>query len=309
MDANPSSAPATAVAAPLGSALAVRPHRSNTRRAWQRFRASKLALAALVVAVFMVLVALGADIITARLLHQSPNSQSLLHNFEPTSRTHWLGTDEVGRDVAARIIYGARVSLGVAFLSVTVAITIGTLIGLLAGFFGGWVDTILMRFVDLMLSIPSFILLLLIATLLRVSPIKLALIIAFLSWFGLSRLIRSEVLSLRRREYVEAARVIGASNGRILGQHILPNVSHLIIVFATGAVPNVILQEASISFLGVGIQPPTASWGNMLTNATNYFTKAGGLVVFPGIATALTVLSLTIVGYALRDALDPRLTR
>ena len=282
---------------------------SNGARAWRRFRANKLAIAGLVVTTLLILMAIGAPLISRAITHVSPDKQSLLNNFAPASHAHWFGTDEVGRDVLTRIAYGARVDLGVAFLAVLVTITVGTIVGAIAGYYGRWVDTLLMRLVDVMLSIPSFFLLLLIATLLRVGPFVLAIIIALTSWYGLSRLIRSEILSVKQRDYVEAARTIGASDAQIIRRHILPNVTHLVILFATGAVPGIILAEAALSFLGVGIQPPTPSWGNMLTNATTYLTKSKGLVFIPGFFLALTVLSITLIGYALRDALDPRLSK
>ncbi len=286
------------------------PSQSNRARAWRRFRASKLALAGLVVTALLILIAICAPLISRYITHASPDKQSLLNNFAPASRhAHWFGTDEVGRDVLTRIVYGARVDLGVAFLAVSVTIVVGTAVGAVAGYYGGWVDTLLMRLVDVMLSIPSFFLLLLVASLFRVGPLVLALVIALTAWYGLSRLVRSEILSVKQRDYVEAARTIGASDFRIIRRHIVPNITHLIILFATGAVPTVILAEASLSFLGVGIQPPTPSWGNMLTNATTYLTKSKGLVFIPGFFLAITVLSLTLIGYALRDALDPRLSK
>lgn len=287
----------------------LRTSQSNYARAWRRFRGNKMALAGLTVAALLVLMAICAPLISRYITHVSPSKQSLVHQFEPASKGHWFGTDEYGRDVLTRIAYGARVSLGVAFSAVIVAVCLGTLVGALAGYYGRWVETVLMRFVDVMLSIPSIILLVLISSLFQVGPVQLALVIAALGWFGLSRIVRSEILSVRRREYVEAARVTGASDRLIIFRHILPNVTHLIIVFATGAIPAFILTEAALSFLGLGIQPPTPSWGNMLTNAQNYIYKSKGLVFIPGFFISMTVLSLIVVGYALRDALDPRLSK
>jgi peptide/nickel transport system permease protein len=305
----PSERVATAVLIGQEGRAQVRQPRSNAARAWRRFRGNRMALAALVVITLLVLMAFCAPLIARYVTHYSPAKQSLLDNFDPASRAHWFGTDELGRDVMTRIVYGAQVSLGVAFLAVVVAVFVGTLVGALAAYYGGWVDTVLMRFVDLLLSIPALILLILIGALFRVGPLLLAVIIALLGWFGLSRLVRSEILSIRRREYVEAARVIGAPDRVIITRHILPNVTHLIIIFATNAVPGFILTEAALSFLGLGIQPPTSSWGNMLTNAQQYLTKSKGLVFIPGFFIALTVLALIIVGNALRDALDPRLSK
>jgi peptide/nickel transport system permease protein len=298
------------IAAPLPAAAPAapaRPSRSYAAAAWRRFRANKLAVIALVVLSLLVLMALCAPLISAYVTKASPTDQRLLYNFEPPSAKNWLGTDEYGRDVLTRIVYGGRVSLGVAALGVLVALVIGTAVGLLAAYYGGWVDTALMRFVDLMLSIPGIFLLILIGSLVQVGPALLAVIIAALSWFGLARLVRAETLSVKQRDYIEAARAVGVSDGAILRRHVLPNVLHIIIVWATVAVPEFILIEAVLSFLGLGVQPPTPSWGNMLTNATQYFYKSIGLVFIPGFFITITVLSLSLVGDALRDALDPRL--
>jgi peptide/nickel transport system permease protein len=275
----------------------------------RRFLANRLALAALVVLALMVALTLCAPLIAKYITKASPTDQHLLHNFEPSSRAHWLGTDEYGRDVFTRILYGGQVSLGVAALGVLVALVVGMLTGLAAAYYGGWVDELLMRFVDLMLSIPGIFLLILIGSLIQVGPAVLALIIALLSWFGLARLVRAETLSVKRREYIEAARTLGIGDTAIMTRHILPNILHIIIVWATVAVPNFILIEAVLSFLGLGVQPPTPSWGNMLTNATQYFYKSIGLVFIPGFFITITVLALSIVGDALRDALDPRLNQ
>ena len=294
------------VSAPATSAI--RPASASTfALAWRRFTANRLALAALVVLVLMVAMALGASLISTYVTKASPTDQRLLYNFEPPSAKNWLGTDEYGRDVLTRIVYGGQVSMGVAALGVLVALALGALVGLVAAYYGGWVDGLLMRFVDLMLSIPGIFLLILIGSLVQVGPAMLAVIIAVLSWFDLARLVRSEALSVKQREYIEAARAVGVGDIAIISRHILPNVLHIIIVWATVAVPSFILIEAVLSFLGLGIQPPTPSWGNMLTNATQYFYKSLGLVFIPGFFITTTVLAFSIVGDALRDALDPRL--
>jgi peptide/nickel transport system permease protein len=277
-------------------------------RAWRSFRANKPALVALAITALLVLLAICAPLISRYITHLTPTDQRLLDQFDPPNAKHWLGADELGRDVLMRILYGGQVSLGVAGLAVLVALVVGTLVGALAAYYGGWVDTVMMRFVDVMLSIPAIFLLILIGTLFRVSPVVLAFIIALLGWFGLARLVRSEILSIKEREYVEAARVVGTTDWSIVTRHILPNALHIIIIWATVAVPNFILTEAAISFLGLGIQPPTPSWGNMLTNSTQYFYKSIALVFIPGFFVTITVLSLSIVGNALRDALDPRIS-
>ena len=289
---------------------------SNWGRAWGRFRQNKLAIAGLVVIVLMLAMALGASLLAQFVTHTTLSAQSLFDKYAPPGTkatrggfTFFFGADELGRDIFTRIAYGAQVSLGIAFLATAVAVTLGTFVGAVAAYYGGWVDTVLMRFVDVMLSIPRLVLLILIGALFNVGPLQLALVIAALGWFTLSRIIRSEILSLRQREYVEAARVAGANDGRIIFRHILPNVTHLLIIAITGDIPIFILSEASLSFLGLGIRPPTPSWGNMLTNARDALTKSPSVAIFPGLFIALTVLAFILVGNALRDALDPRLTK
>ncbi len=282
---------------------------SNRARAWRRFRANKLALAALLITLLLGLLSIGAPLVSRYITHVGPDDQRLLDNFASPSAKHWLGSDEYGRDVFTRIAYGGRVSLGIALLGTMVALLIGTSVGALAAYYGGWIDIVLMRFVDVMLSIPAIFLLILIGSLFQVGPAALAVIIALLSWFGLARLVRAETLSVKRRDYVDAARVVGASDWTIVTRHILPNVVHIIIVAATLAVPGFILTEAALSFLGFGVQPPTPSWGNMLTKATQYFYSSISLVFIPGFFITITVLALSIVGDALRDALDPRLNQ
>jgi ABC-type dipeptide/oligopeptide/nickel transport system permease subunit len=280
---------------------------SNTRRAWRRFTANRLALAAFAVVVLLGAIALAAPLISEHITKVGPNKQSLIHNFEDGSDKHWLGTDEYGRDVVTRLVYGARVSLGVAALATLVTVVLGTAVGAIAAFYGGWVDQVLMRFVDVMLAIPGLTLLLLLGSLFTVGPAMLATMIAFIGWYGLARLVRSETLALRKLEYVEAARVSGLSSGRILVRHLLPNVSHLVIIFATGAIPSYLLTEAGLSFLGLGVRPPTPSLGSMLNGSTQYLYKRPELIFYPGIAITAIALAVSIVGNALRDALDPRI--
>ena len=292
---------------PLRTRQAVRPPAGNIRRAWRRFRANAPAVLALGIGLLFAALALGAPLISRYITEVGPTDQSLVHNFEPRSGDHWLGTDEYGRDVLTRLLYGARVSLGVAVLATVVATVAGTLVGALAAYYGGIVDQVAMRFVDVMLSIPGIYLLLLVSSLIEVGPISLAVLIALIGWYPLARLVRSEVLSLRQREFIEAARVVGAPGWTIVGRHILPNVAHIVIVFATGAIPGYILAEASLSYLGLGIRAPTPSWGNMLNSSTQYLYKSPGLIFYPGVAIAITVLAVATIGNALRDALDPRL--
>lgn len=280
---------------------------SNTRRAWKRFTANRLAVLALGIVTALGLLGLAAPWISEHITGVGPNKQSLLHNFEGASREHWLGTDEYGRDVLTRLVYGVRVSLGVAGLATLVTVVLGTLVGSAAAFYGGWVDQVLMRFVDVMLAIPGLSLLLLLGALFTVGPAMLAVMIAFIGWYGLARLVRAETLALRKLDFVEAARVSGLTPWRILTRHLLPNVTHLVIIFATSAIPSYLLTEAGLSFLGLGVRPPTPSLGSMLIGSTQYLYKRPELIFYPGLVITVIALAVTIVGNALRDALDPRI--
>lgn len=277
--------------------------------AMARFRRNKLAILGMVVMIFMIVVALGAGLISEYITGHAPYEQSLTNAYLPIgSEDHLLGTDNTGRDVLTRLAYGARVSLGVAALAMLGALTIGVLVGLSAGFYGKWVDSILMRFVDILLSIPTLILLLLIATMFRMGPIALAGVIAAVAWSTLSRLIRGEVISVKNRDYVDAARVVGSTDRRIIFRHILPNVLPVMIVWASLSVPALILAEAALSYLGLGVQPPTPSWGNMLSSAQQVWARSTSLAILPGVAIYITVFAINLMGNGLRDALDPRLT-
>lgn len=218
-----------------------------------------------------------------------------------------LGSDGNGRDVLTRLAYGGRVSLLVASLAALSILIIGGSIGAVAGYFGGYVDTILMRLADVLLSIPTLVLLILVSSFYQPSPTVLALLIALVSWAGVSRLIRGEVISLKHRDFVDAARVIGASNFRIITKHLFPNIVPLIIVWASLVVPTLILVEATLSYLGLGVRAPNPSWGNMLQDAKQYVRTNWTLVFIPGFMIYVTVLCINLVGGGLRDALDPRL--
>jgi len=236
-----------------------------------------------------------------------PDQQDVLHRLEPPSRNHLLGTDDLGRDLLSRIIYGTRVSLLVGFVAIGIAIVIGSILGLLSGYFGGWLDTVIMRLVDIMLCFPTFFLILMVIAFLEPNIWNVMAVIGLTGWPGLTRLVRGECLSVREREFVQAARVLGLSNMRVMFVHLLPNVMAPILVTATLGIGGAILTESALSFLGLGVQPPTASWGNILTAGKDYITMAWWLSLYPGLAILVTVLAYNLLGEGLRDVLDPRM--
>jgi len=223
------------------------------------------------------------------------------------SPNHYLGTDILGRDVLSRIIYGSRVSLKVGFVAVGLATLIGLLVGALAGYYGGWVDQCLMRLVDLMLCFPTFFLILAVIALLEPSIWNIMVVIGLTSWMGVARLVRAEFLSLREREFVTAARALGAGDARLIMRHMLPNALAPVMVSATLGVAGAILTESALSFLGLGVQPPTPSWGNILTAGKDNIEIAWWLSVFPGLAILVTVMSYNLLGEGIQEAIDPRL--
>ena len=272
---------------------------------WKRFRRNRLAMAGASVVAFLFVLSFLAPIITP----YDPSHLDAWHVLLPPSARHWFGTDELGRDVFTRVIYGARVSLKVGFVAVGIAVLIGTAVGLVAGFYGGWLDSLLMRLVDIMLCFPTFFLILAVIAMLEPSIWYIMIIIGLTGWMGVARLVRAEVLTLREREFVLAARGLGASDLRIIVRHILPNALSPVLVAATLGVAGAILTESALSFLGIGVQPPTPSWGNILTAGKDYIEFAWWLSLFPGLAILITVLAYNLFGEGLRDALDPRLNR
>ena len=225
----------------------------------------------------------------------------------PLAEGHLLGTDTLGRDLFSRVLYGARVSMAVAVTVVLIAGAFGTLLGLVSGYYGGWIDRVIMRFVDMQLSFPFVILALTIAGILGPSFQNIIITLAVSSWVIYARLVRGEVLGIKEQQYVQAAFTLGLPSWRIMGAHILPNVLSAVIVLASLEVGRMIISEAAISFLGFGIQPPTAAWGNMLGEGRDYMTTAWWLTVFPGLAIVITTLAINVVGDKLRDTLDPKL--
>ena len=273
------------------------------REFWARFQRNKLAMSGLVMVGGLFLVSLAAS----WLAPYDPGFIDLQAVLMPPSGEHWLGTDPLGRDVLSRIIYGSQVSLKVGFVAVGLATLIGIMVGALAGYYGGWVDLILMRFVDLMLCFPSFFLILAVIALLEPSIWNIMVVIGVTSWMGVARLVRAELLSLKEREFVVAARALGASDVRLILRHLLPNALAPVMVSATLGVAGAILTESALSFLGLGVQPPTPSWGNILTAGKDNIEIAWWLSVFPGLAILVTVMSYNLLGEGLREAIDPRL--
>jgi len=272
---------------------------------WNRFRANRFAMAGALLIVFLFLVSLLAPFIAP----YGPDELDLYHVLMPPSAAHWFGTDDLGRDVLTRIIYGARISLKVGFVAVGIAVAIGTVIGLVSGYYSGHLDSILMRVVDIMLCFPTFFLILAVIAFLEQSIWYIMIIIGLTGWMGVARLVRAEVLSLRERDYVMAVRALGANDTRIIFRHILPNALSPVLVSATLGVAGAILTESALSFLGIGVPPPTPSWGNILTAGKEYIEFAWWLTLYPGLAITVTVLAYYLVGEGIRDALDPRLQR
>lgn len=272
---------------------------------WSRFRTNRFAMAGALLIAFLFLISLLAPVITP----YGPDDLDLYHVLMPPSGAHWFGTDDLGRDVLTRIIYGARISLKVGFVAVGIAVVIGTVIGLVSGYYSGRLDNILMRFVDIMLCFPTFFLILAVIAFLEQSIWYIMIIIGLTGWMGVARLVRAEVLSIRERDYVMAVRALGASDARIIFRHILPNSLSPVLVSATLGVAGAILTESALSFLGIGVPPPTPSWGNILTAGKEYIEFAWWLTLYPGLAITITVLAYYLVGEGVRDALDPRLKR
>jgi len=269
---------------------------------WQQLRHNRMALigGAIVLTMF-VLAAI------ASLVNVDPAAINIKQALLPPSLSHPLGTDDLGREVIVRMLYGARISLLVGFVAVGISTVMGIIIGSLAGYYGGWIDAVVMRFVDIMLCFPTFFLILAVIAFLDPSIWNIMIVIGLTSWMGIARLIRAEFLSLRQRDFVLAAQALGASDLRLISRHILPNAMAPVLVSATLGVAGAILTESALSFLGIGVQPPTPSWGNMLIVGKQTLGSAWWLSVFPGLAILITVLGYNLLGEGVRDALDPRL--
>jgi len=282
--------------------------------AWRRLRADKVAMGSLAVVVLMVLVAVFAPVFV-HLTGHPPNMQYHREGLtpdglpKPPSSTFWLGTDDLGRDILVRIAYGARISLGVGVLATLLTVVVGVVLGLLAGFLGGSVDLVLARLIDMILSIPFLLVAIALVSVSGPSLTITILVIGMFSWASMARIVRGQVLFLKEREFVEAARSLGASDLRIMFVDVLPNVLAPVIVYTTLLIPVVIVVQATLSFLGLGLPPPAPDWGGMISEAQNYYTVAWWFVFFPSLALLITTIAFNLFGDGVRDAVDPRIDR
>jgi peptide/nickel transport system permease protein len=287
----------------------VRAQETMMSMVWKRFRRHPGAIVGLII---LSLIILG--VILAPLSPYDPEASEVRNRLQPPSLQHPFGTDALGRDLLTRCLYGGRISLTVGFLVVLITLVIGIPVGAVAGFFGGWIDNVLMRITDAALSLPSLMVLILLSAILREvelpffernNVLTIAIVIGVLSWMTVARLVRASFLAIREMEFVTAAHCLGTPNLRIMGRHILPNAVGPIIVEATLEMGYAIMEEAGLSFLGFGIQPPTPSWGNLLNSAWEHMIKHPWLAIFPGLMIFLTIISINYIGDGLRDAFDP----
>lgn len=270
---------------------------------WRRFKKNRLAVIGGIIVLFLFAIAVLAPFVAPH----DPDAINVRHVLESPGLLHPFGTDDLGRDILSRVIYGSRISLAVGFVAVGIATIIGVILGALSGYYGGWLDTIMMRFVDIMLAIPTFFLILAVIAMLEPSIWNIMIVIGITSWMGVARLVRAEFLSLKEREFVLAARALGASDFRIIFRHILPNSMSPVLVSAVLGIAGAVLVESALSFLGIGVQPPQASWGNILTIGKDNIEIAWWISVFPGLAIFVTVLAYNLLGEGIRDSIDPRL--
>ncbi len=275
-----------------------------------RFRRDRISMLTFLCFILICAISFSAPWTTENFLHTNPNRQNLLRDNEPPSLEHWGGTDGFGRDALARVLYAGQVSLSIGFAVTSIQLTIGIILGLMAGYYHGWVDDLINAVILTRLGIPTLYLLILLSVTFRGfvgTPVGLSIIFGILGWTGVARQIRGLVLSVRQRDYVDAAKVVGADDRRIMFRHILPNVMYIVLVIAGFDIVGAMLGEAGLSYLGLGIQPPTASWGNMLAGSLDNFQNAPHLVFLPGFFIMITVLCIFVTSDGLRDALDPRL--
>lgn len=287
---------------PENNAAAVEKPESQLRAMWYSLLEDKAAMAGLILIAFLALVAIFGPLI----MPYDPNRSNLQTSFLPPSMSHWFGTDQLGRDILSRIISGARISLTVGITAVSISLSIGVVLGSIAGYRGGWIDTIIMRVMDMMLAIPSILLAIAFMAALGKGIDKAVIAIGLVSIPEYARIVRGSILSVKENDYVQAARVVGDKSGRIIFRHILPNVLSSIVVRATLGISTAVLDTAALGFLGLGVQPPQAEWGDMLGRSRSFIFSAPYTLIFPGIAITLTVLAFNLLGDGLRDALDPK---
>jgi len=304
-----------AVAAEAAEGVAKIEGRSQWQLTWRRLRQDKVAVGALIVILVMIVLAIAAPAFVA-ITHHPPDTaypiqgETVAGNpVPPGTAGFWLGTDGTGRDLFIRILYGARISLFIGFVTTALGTAAGVTVGLIAGYFGGVIDTILARFTDAVLAFPYVVLALALAIVYGPSLPEMIAVIAFFSWAAIARVVRGQTLAIKEKEYIEAARSLGAGPFRIMFIDILPNLLAPVLVLATLYIPTAVVFEATLSYLGLGIQPPTASWGNLLADAENFYAEAWWYVVFPAAALLITTLAFNLLGDGIRDAMDPRTER
>jgi len=301
---------AVEVARPVPATTPAIRSRGPWQLAWERLRRDRVAIGAAVVIVLLVGIALAAPLI-AHLTGHTPDAQNPTTGLtrdglpKPPSRAFLFGTDNLGRDLLIRVVYGARISLLVGVVSTALAVLVGVLVGLSAGYYGGVVDTVLARFMDVVLSFPFLLFAIALVSVVGPSLLVSIFVIGFFSWASVGRIVRGQTLSIREREYIQAARSLGASNRRIMVIDILPNLLAPVIVYTTLLIPVAIVFEATLSFLGLGVVPPTPTWGDMLSDSLQYYQVAWWFVLFPGLALLITTLAFNLLGDGVRDALDP----
>ena len=295
----------------LGGAAPVepeaRPSPGYLESTWRRLRRDRVSMFALSLFAVICAITLASPLVATYVLHTDPNAQDLRNNLAPPAPGRWLGTDDLGRDNLTRLLYAGQVSLRIGLVVAVVSLLVGVPLGLVAGFYGGVVDDAINAVIQVLQNIPTLFLLILLSVTFRPDATLLAVLIGAIGWMGTARLVRGQTLSVSRRDYVDAARVLGASDARILFLHILPNLISVVSVIAGFEIASGILVESGLSYLGLGVQAPTASWGNMLQNSLDYVTRAPWLVAAPGIMIFLTVLSIFLLADGLRDAFDPRM--
>jgi peptide/nickel transport system permease protein len=271
--------------------------------AWKRLTRNKLALIGLSIVILLILIAILAPVISP----YDPNIRIKEDSSLGPSRVHFFGTDLLGRDIFSRVIYGSRISIEVGIIAVGISVILGLILGALSGYFGNIPDTVIMRIADIFFAFPYILGAIVIMTVLGPGIVNIFIAIGILGWASFARIFRGSILSIKNKEYIEAARALGASNYRIITKHIFPNSFAPIIVYATMNVGTAIIVEAALSFLGIGVQPPTPAWGKMLADSLEYIDTAPWLMLFPGLAILITVLGFVLLGDGLRDAFDPRL--